>query len=132
MAREPRVRLVERQPPNGVGRALRDGFSAATGRYILTMDCDFLYILPELRDLFDSIARGRDGAIGSRFSYQSMLVNYPFPKILCNRGFHLLVNLLCRVRVRDLSNNLKLFRAEISEEFEHRTAPFCRQRGDRS
>jgi dolichol-phosphate mannosyltransferase len=113
MAREPRVRLVERQPPNGVGRALRDGFSAATGRYILTMDCDFLYILPELRDLFDSVARGKDGAIGSRFSYQSMLVNYPFPKILCNRGFHLLVNLLCRVRVRDLSNNLKLFRAEI-------------------
>lgn len=113
MAREPRVRLIDRQPPNGVGRALRDGFAAASGRYILTMDCDFLYILPELRDLFDSIAAGRDGAIGSRFSYQSMLVNYPFSKILCNRGFHLLVNLLCRVRVRDLSNNLKLFRAEI-------------------
>jgi dolichol-phosphate mannosyltransferase len=113
MARDPRVRLVDRTPPNGVGRALRDGFSAATGRYILTMDCDFLYILPELRDLFDSIARGRDGAIGSRFSYQSMLVNYPFAKILCNRGFHLLVNLLCRLSVRDLSNNLKLYRAEI-------------------
>jgi dolichol-phosphate mannosyltransferase len=113
MTKEPRVRLVDRKPPNGVGRALRDGFSAATGRYILTMDCDFLYILPELRDLFDSIARGRDGAMGSRFSYQSILVNYPFPKILCNRAFHLLVNLLCRLRVRDLSNNLKLFRAEI-------------------
>jgi dolichol-phosphate mannosyltransferase len=113
MTKEPRVRLVDRKPPNGVGRALRDGFSAATGRYILTMDCDFLFILPEFRDLFDSIARGRDGAMGSRFSYQSMLVNYPFPKILCNRGFHLLVNLLCRLRVRDLSNNLKLFRAEI-------------------
>ncbi len=42
-----------------------------------------------------------------------ILVNYPFLKILCNRGFHLLVNLLCRLRVRDLSNNLKLFRAEI-------------------
>lgn len=113
MTKEPRVRLVDRNPPNGVGRALRDGFAAATGRYILTMDCDFLYILPEFRDLFDSIARGRDGAMGSRFSYQSMLVNYPFPKILCNRGFHLLVNLLCRLGVRDLSNNLKLFRAEI-------------------
>ncbi len=113
MAREPRVRLVDRTPPNGVGRALRDGFDAATGRYILTMDCDFLYILPELRDLFDPIARGRDGAMGSRFSYESMLLNYPFPKILCNRGFHLLVNLLFRLRVRDLSNNLKLFRAEI-------------------
>ena len=113
MTKEPRIRLLDREPPNGVGRALRDGFSAATGRYILAMDCDFLYILPELRDLFDSIARGKDGAMGSRFSYESILVNYPFPKILCNRLFHLLVNLLCRLHVRDLSNNLKLFRAEI-------------------
>src|SRR5262249_35135879 len=45
--------------------------------------------------------------------HESLLVNYPFFKILCNRGFHLLVNLLSPLRVRDLSNNLKLFRAEI-------------------
>src|SRR5260370_38492958 len=42
-----------------------------------------------------------------------MLVNYPFGKILANRAFHVLVNLFFRIRVRDLSNNLKLFRAEI-------------------
>ena len=113
MAKDARIRLVDRKPPNGVGRALRDGYAAATGRYILTMDSDFVYILPEFRDLFDAIARGRDGAMGSRFSYESTLVNYPFFKILCNRGFHLLVNLLFPLRVRDLSNNLKLFRADI-------------------
>jgi glycosyltransferase involved in cell wall biosynthesis len=101
-----------------VGRALRDGYAAATGRYILSMDSDFLLILPEFRDLFDAIARGKDGAIGSRFSYDSMLVNYPFFKILCNRGFHLFVNLLSDVRVRDLSNNLKLFRAEMLKGIE--------------
>lgn len=112
-AREPRVKLINRKPPNGVGRALRDGYAAATGRYILTMDSDFVHILPEFRDLFDAVARGKDGAMGSRFSYESMLVNYPFAKILANRGFHALVNLLLGVHVRDLSNNLKLFRTEI-------------------
>jgi dolichol-phosphate mannosyltransferase len=111
--REPRVKLVDRQPPNGVGRALHDGYAAATGRYILTMDCDFVHILPEFRDLFDAVAAGHDGAIGSRFSHESVLINYPFPKILCNRAFHLLVNLLLPARVRDVSNNLKLYRAEI-------------------
>jgi dolichol-phosphate mannosyltransferase len=113
MAKEPRLKLVDRTPPNGVGRALRDGYAAATGRYILSLDADFVYVLPEFRDLFDAIASGKDGAMGSRFSYESLLVNYPFAKILCNRAFHLLVNLLCPVRVRDVSNNLKLFRAEI-------------------
>ena len=111
--REPRVKLVDRTPPNGVGRALRDGYAAATGRYILTTDSDFVQIVPEFRDLFDAVARGRAGAIGSRFSHESMLINYPFFKILCNRLFHLLVNLLLHGRVRDISNNLKLYRTDI-------------------
>ena len=49
--REPRVKLVDRTPPNGVGRALRDGYAAAQGRYILTMDSDFVQIVPEFCDL---------------------------------------------------------------------------------
>jgi SAM-dependent methyltransferase len=109
---DPRIKVITRKPPNGVGRALRDGYAAASGRYVLTMDCDFVQIVPELRDLFKVIAAGHDGAIGSRFSHESVLINYPFLKILCNRGFHLLVRLLL-YRVRDISNNLKLYRADI-------------------
>jgi len=116
--REPRLKLVNRTPPGGVGRALRDGYAAATGRYILTMDCDFVQIVPEFRDLFDVVAAGRDGAIGSRFSPESVLINYPFFKVLCNRGFHALINLLLPGRVRDISNNLKLYRAEILKGLE--------------
>jgi dolichol-phosphate mannosyltransferase len=112
-ATNPRVKLLDRKPPNGVGRALRDGYAAATGRYILTMDCDFVQIVPEFRDLFDAIAAGHDGAIGSRFSNDSLLINYPFGKILCNRAFHMLANLLLPARMRDISNNLKVYRAEI-------------------
>jgi hypothetical protein len=82
------------------------------------MDCDFALIVPELRDLFDAIAEGRDGAIGSRFSYESVLVNYPFMKILGNRGFHLLARLVLHRRVRDISNNLKLYKAPILKQLE--------------
>jgi glycosyltransferase involved in cell wall biosynthesis len=114
----PRLRLVVRQPPGGVGRALRDGYSAARGRYVLTMDADFVQLVPELRDLFDCVAAGYDGAIGSRFSYESVLINYPFAKILCNRAFHLLVKLALLPEVRDISNNLKLYRAEIFKTLE--------------
>ena len=113
-----RVKLVDRTPPNGLGRALRDGCAAATGPYIFTMDGDFIQILPECRDLFDALAQGYDGAIGSRFTQESVMVNYPFIKILCNRGFHLLANLLLRCHVHDISNNLKLFRAEIFKQMD--------------
>ncbi|MDQ4142417.1 MAG: bifunctional class I SAM-dependent methyltransferase/glycosyltransferase family 2 protein [Actinomycetota bacterium] len=113
---EPRVRLVQRRPPPGVGRALREGFAAARSTYILSTDCDFFGLVPEIRDLFDVVAAGHDGAIGSRFSYDSVLLNYPLPKIIGNRMFHLAVRLVLRLPVRDISNNLKLYRSEILKE----------------
>lgn len=118
MRREPKVRLINREPPGGFGWSLRDGYSAATGRYILTMDADFLFILPEFRDLFDAIAAGHDGAIGSRFSYDSVLINYPFAKVVSNRVFHMLVKLTLLPKIRDLSNNLKIYRSEILKDIE--------------
>jgi len=59
------------------------------------------------------VADGADGAIGSRFSYDSVLLNYPAGKLVGNRAFHALVRLLIGRRVRDVSNNLKLYRGDI-------------------
>jgi dolichol-phosphate mannosyltransferase len=114
-AEDPRVKPVFRAPPNGVGRALADGFRASSGRYVLSLDCDFQHLLPEVRDLFDAAAEGYDVVVGSRFSRHSVLLNYPFQKIVANRGFHLLAQLFLRQRFRDLTNNLKLIRREVLE-----------------
>jgi len=111
-----RIRPVYRTPPGGVGRALADGYRAATGRYILSIDCDFQHLLPEMRDLFDAASKGYDVVVGSRFSRHSVLLNYPFFKILANRGFHLLAKILLPHRFRDLTNNLKLIRREVADE----------------
>jgi dolichol-phosphate mannosyltransferase len=115
---DPLIKPVFRVPPNGVGRAIADGYRAATGRYILSMDCDFQHLLPEIRDLFDMAAQGYDVAVGSRFSRHSVLLNYPLPKIIANRGFHLLAQILFWLPFRDLTNNLKLMRREVVENLE--------------
>ena len=65
---DPRVRPVFRRPPHGVGRAIMDGYRAATGRYVLSMDCDFQHLLPEIRDIFDAAAQGYEVVVGGRFS----------------------------------------------------------------
>src|SRR5579871_3201069 len=124
-AQEPRVRPVIRTPPNGVGRALADGLPHATGKYVLLMDCDFLHILPELRDMFDAAARGYDVVLGSRFSRESVLINYPIQKILCNRTFHVLASLLFRRRIRDFTNNLKLLKREVVDNLDLEAAWFA-------
>jgi dolichol-phosphate mannosyltransferase len=110
---DPRIKPIHRTPPNGVGRAIADGLQAATGEYVLSLDCDFHHLLPEIRDLFDGIAEGYDVAVGSRFSRHSVLLNYPLRKILANRAFHMLARLVLIARFRDLTNNLKLMRREV-------------------
>jgi glycosyltransferase involved in cell wall biosynthesis len=112
---DPRVKPILRTPPNGVGRALADGYRAATGEWVLSMDCDFQHLLPEVRDLFDAAAEGFDVVVGSRFSRHSVLLNYPFRKIVANRSFHLLAQLVLLRRFRDLTNNLKLMRRAVAE-----------------
>ena len=112
-ADDPRVHPVFRAPPNGVGRAIADGYRAATGAWVLSMDCDFQHLLPELRDLFDEAAAGHPVVVGSRFSRHSVLLNYPVQKIIANRAFHVLARLLLRRSFRDVTNNLKLMRADV-------------------
>jgi SAM-dependent methyltransferase len=110
-----RVSIIKRSPPKGVGRALQDGLKEAKGDYILIMDSDFQHIIPEMRNLFDVVAHGADVAVGSRFSRESILVNYAFTKIIANRFFHIIAVLIFRKRFRDISNNLKLFRRGVAK-----------------
>jgi glycosyltransferase involved in cell wall biosynthesis len=113
-----RIKPVFRSSPNGVGRAIADGYRVTTGRYILSMDCDFQHLLPELRDLFEAAANGYEVVVGSRFSRHSILLNYPVRKIIANRGFHCLAQLILCRRFRDLTNNLKLMRREVVERLQ--------------
>jgi SAM-dependent methyltransferase len=124
-ARDQRVKTLHRSPPNGVGLALADGLSQASGRYVLSMDCDFQHLLPEFRDLFDGAVEGYDVVVGSRFSRHSVLLNYPFLKIVANRGFHLLARLLLWRNFRDLTNNLKLMRREVVADLQLRQPGFA-------
>jgi dolichol-phosphate mannosyltransferase len=110
------IRPLIRVPPNGVGRAVSDGIRAAKGRWILSMDCDFQHLLPAVRDMFDAAAQGYDVVVGSRFSRHSVLLRYPFQKIVANRGFHLLAQAVLFRRFRDLTNNLKLMRREVANK----------------
>jgi len=114
--RDPAIVPIYREPPNGVGLALTDGYRVATGEWVLSMDCDFQHLLPEVRDLLDAAAQGYDMAVGSRFSRYSVLLNYPLMKIIANRSFHLLANAVLLRRFRDLTNNLKLIRRDVLEK----------------
>lgn len=112
-----RIRIIGRTAPKGVGRALKDGIVAANGSFVLTLDCDFVHVLPELRQFFSVMSGPEDVdlAFGVRFSRETALINYPLSKFLCNRMFHLVVSLLFRRQLRDVTNNIRLMRREVAQ-----------------
>lgn len=111
-----KIRLVQRTPPCGVGRALRTGFASVSpeAEYVLTMDSDFVENIPQVRALLDTIERENcDGVIGSRFVRGGKIVRYPLMKRLMNRLFHTTLRVLFGVKHHDLTNNFKLYKAHI-------------------
>lgn len=116
MNRNPKVKLLKRTLPGGVGRALKTGFSNINPKadYVLTMDSDFIESITEVRLLISSIEeKGYDGVIGSRFIKGSRLIGYGITKRIANRLFHFLVKALFNIKQNDLTNNFKLYRTYI-------------------
>ncbi len=110
--RSPKVRLVRRAPPCGVGRALKAGFTSINSKaeYALSMDSDFVENISQVRALLNAIEeRDCDGVIGSRFVEGGEVVGYPFLKRLMNRLFHRIVKALFKIKQNDLTNNFKQF-----------------------
>jgi glycosyltransferase involved in cell wall biosynthesis len=119
-------KVIHRVPPPGVGYALREGFRAISEdtEWVLTMDCDFLKNVEDIRRLIEKVSTGYDGAIGSRFADGTRLVNYPFSKQLLNRGYHLLVWIILGIQQKDLTNNFKLYKKEIISSIEWESNDF--------
>jgi dolichol-phosphate mannosyltransferase len=114
--RNPKIRLIQRTPPCGVGRALKTGFGniSPKAEYALTMDSDFVENIAQVRGLLDAAEKQNcDGVIGSRFVEGGKVVGYPFLKRLMNRLFHVLARTLFQIQQHDLTNNFKLYKARI-------------------
>jgi len=114
--RTPKVKLIQRTPPCGVGRALKTGFRniSPQAEYALTMDSDFVENIAQVRALLGAIEKENcDGVIGSRFVEGGKVVRYPLLKRAMNRLFHAVVKTLFQVKQNDLTNNFKLYKAKI-------------------
>lgn len=105
-------RLID--APSGVGNCLRAGYKAATGDWILSIDCDFLRNMEHFPLLVHKAREGYDMVTGSRYIPGGKLIGYPPFKKFANRLFHGVVCTLLNIPSKDLTNNFKLMRKEIA------------------
>ncbi len=115
---EPKIKLIRREQPCGVGRAIKAGFKnvSPNASYILTMDSDFIDNMGDVGRLIARMEQGDcDGAIGSRFIEGSRMIGYPLAKRVMNRLFHYVVWFLFNIQQKDVSNNFKIYKREVIE-----------------
>ncbi len=100
---------------SGVGNALRAGYKAATGDWVLSIDCDFLKNMEHFPLLVHKANKGYDMVTGSRYIPGGKLIGYPPFKKFANRVFHGVVCSLLNIPSKDLTNNFKLMKKEIAQ-----------------
>jgi len=106
-------RMVESK--SGVGNALRAGYKAARGNWILSIDCDFLRNMEHFPLLVEKAKEGYDMVTGSRYIPGGKLIGYPPFKKFANRVFHGVVCTILNIPSKDLTNNFKLMKREIAQ-----------------
>jgi dolichol-phosphate mannosyltransferase len=105
-----RLRLVRHTANQGYGAAIRTGFRHATGDLLFYTDSDNQFDISELRWFLPAI-RDCDVVVGFRvYRYDTVL------RSMVSWVYNRIVNVLFRVRVRDVDCAFKLFRREVVEQ----------------
>jgi len=110
-----RVKVIHRSPPNGLGRAIRDGFAKASGNYILTIDSDMEMLPKEVPRMLAKLRMAHcDVVVGSRFTDGSVLEGYSRLKYFFNRAFNNIFRYMVGTRISDLTFGFKILRDTVA------------------
>ena len=110
------VRPVICEKNGGKGAALRAGFEASTGEYVMLLDGD-LDIHPKQTPWFfdQMVSKGADIVIGSKRHPRSV-VQYPWHRRLVSWCYFTLVRIFIGLPITDTQTGMKLFKREVLGE----------------
>ena len=111
--RPERVKPVFVEDNAGKGNALKEGFRASTGDFVLLLDGDLDLRPSRIPDFFDSMRKnGSDIVLGSK-RHPDSEVQYPWHRRLASMVYYSIVRLLVGLPVTDTQSGMKLFRREV-------------------
>jgi dolichol-phosphate mannosyltransferase len=110
------IRLINRTPPGGFGRAIRSGLEVVQGDVVAIYMADQSDDPADLVRCYQRIEEGYDCVFGSRFIKGSKVTNYPWFKLLVNRIVNRIIQVMFWTRHNDLTNAFKLYRAHVVRE----------------
>lgn len=107
------VRLVNRTPPGGFGRAIRLGLDAVAGDVVVIYMADLSDDPNDVVAYYRKIEEGYDCVFGSRFRTGSKVQHYPWLKLVVNRVVNRCIQLMFWTPYNDLTNAFKAYRTSV-------------------
>ena len=111
--RYPRLRVVTHEKNRGYGGALRSGFSHATRDLVFYTDGDAQYDPRELDRLVAALADDVEMVQGYKIQRHD-----PINRIIIGKLYHLLVNWLFDLRMRDVDCDFRLIRRSVFDRIQ--------------
>ena len=98
----------------GLGGAINLGIKKTIGDYICIMMADLSDDFNDLKNYYFKIKDNNlDAVFGSRFTKKSKVIDYPFKKLILNRIFNIVVQILFLNKYNDYTNAFKIYNAQV-------------------
>ena len=113
-AREPRIRLIQKEVNEGKGAAVRTAIQQAHGDFCIVQDADLEYDPNEYPKLLKPLLDGHaDAVFGSRYLAGEQTRILPFWHSMINKGLTTLSNMFCNLNLSDMETCYKVFRTDL-------------------
>jgi dolichol-phosphate mannosyltransferase len=109
------IKLERHDQNRGVGAALRTGFSAATGKIVVTTDSDATYRFTEIPALLARLTPGVSIVTASPYHPAGGVQNVPGNRLVLSRGSSAIYQLLVDHRVHTYTSLFRAYRHEVIE-----------------
>jgi len=111
----PNIKVVNRKPPKGFGRAVKDGLEHITGDAVVICMGDASDDPKDIVKYYRKLQEGYDCVFGSRFIKGTIVKDYPKLKLFLNRIGNIAIKYLFRLKCNDISNAFKAYKREVIE-----------------
>lgn len=115
------IHLLEREEKTGLGTAYIAGFRWALSRdykYIFEMDADFSHNPKDLLRLHDACEKGADMSVGSRYTKNGKVSNWPILRVLMSYFASMYVRMILWIRVMDATAGFVCYTDDVLREID--------------
>ena len=100
----------------GLGKALRNGFSASTGNIVVTTDIDGTYEFKQIKDLLLCFSSDIDLVTASPYHPKGNVVGVPRYRLILSRGSSLIYRILVSSHIHTYTSLFRAYRRDVIED----------------